>query len=244
MQTLQDLRVAAFIGMYDDLSAKDEVVPHVPTHAFIKAFPEVMQQSDGWAKVAAVIDEWYAAFDDEVTKLRLSNDVLQESTIGKLSAKIGHPYQSALTPYAQSMLAQSQALAAWKEVSGTNEWWRFLSFFFGANTRCKYLYTQDFLTFFDEPKGKLVTQGGAWYKTPVVRLEINFRQLRFTIVPRENQTLHERTVELVKEYAPLNIVLNAVLLIEEVPIDVPTLRIAAGVKQSVTLTQQKSIDWS
>ena len=80
---------------------------------------------------------------EQATVLRLRFSIppaTQYATfISRAVAQIGHPYEADLTDYAVSMLSLTGELARYRTVAGTDRWYKFVSFFFGAEVRCSNL---------------------------------------------------------------------------------------------------------
>jgi len=64
-------------------------------------------------------------------------------------------------------------LPEYSKVSGTKNWSKFVAMILGANFETYRLYTNDFQTFVPTPLGTLIKDGGTWYKTTQVDLEID-----------------------------------------------------------------------
>ena len=178
--------------------------------------PQRMQ--DGSPALQQTADYVALRCAEQATSLRLrfaippSTDY--SSFISKAVAQIGHPYEADLTDYAVSMLSLTGELTRYRHVAGTDRWYKFVSFFFGAEVRCSNLYTDNYIRFEKKPLGELLHLGGSWYKTTHVSLVINYRQLRFNLKPRLGQTYMERVFELLNQYKPVNLVLHEVQLME------------------------------
>lgn len=59
------------------------------------------------------------------------------------------------------------------QVAGVYGYPKFIEFLLGRGFRVVDLYTQDYVNFYPEPKGRLVHQGGAWFSTTHVDLEVD-----------------------------------------------------------------------
>ena len=184
--------------------------------------PSTMRESAGWQQLGRALTDLQRQRAQAQTTLRLLHYVTpdaSETQLKHLAAALGHPYESELSPYAVTMLALPGQLARWREVTGTDEWHRFVSYFLGADLQVKNLYTNDYKRFFPKPLGELVVNGGSWYRTTHVDLTVNFRQLRFSLKPRSNQTLYDRALELIKQYIPITLRVHSLALMEQLPVD-------------------------
>jgi hypothetical protein len=52
-----------------------------------------------------------------------------------------------------------------------------------------------------------------------VNIIVNFRQLRFSLQPRSNQTLYARVLELISQYIPITLRVHDLALMEQLPVD-------------------------
>lgn len=64
-------------------------------------------------------------------------------------------------------------LPEYSEVSGTKNWHKFVAILLGANFESYRLYTNDYQSFVPTPLGTLIKDGGTWYKTTHVDLEVD-----------------------------------------------------------------------
>ena len=184
--------------------------------------PPAMRESPGWKQVCDALTSLQLQRAAAQTNLRLLHRVTPDSSetqLRHLSASLGHPYESALSVYAATMLALPGQLGRWREVTGTDDWWRFMSYFLGADMQVVSLYTNDYKSFFPKPLGQLVVHGGSWYRTTHVNIIVNFRQVRFSLQPRSNQTLYDRVLELISQYIPITLRVHDLALMEQLPVD-------------------------
>jgi acyl-ACP thioesterase len=63
-------------------------------------------------------------------------------------------------------------LTQFYQVSGVNAYPKFIEFLLGRGFKVSNLYTSDYVSFYTEPKGKLVHEGGTWFSTSHVDLEV------------------------------------------------------------------------
>ena len=73
----------------------------------------------------------------------------------------------------------------WAEVSGTKEWDKYVSFLIDSVFSTRRLWTADYQEFYVYPQGKTIVDGGTWYPTTKVDLEVSIDMLdpdKFPIV--------------------------------------------------------------
>ena len=196
--------------------------PGVRSYSAANYLPPAMRESKGWAEIGQALTSLQLQRAEVQTNLRLLHRVTPDSgeaQLKHLASTLGHPYESALSPYAATMLALPGQLGRWREVTGTDDWWRFVSYFLGADMQVTTLYSNDYKRFYPKPLGQLVVHGGSWYRTTHVNLVVNFRQLRFSLQPRSNQTLYDRVLELIWQYIPVTLRVHDLALMEPLPVD-------------------------
>jgi len=64
-------------------------------------------------------------------------------------------------------------LPEYSEVSGTKDWSKYVAMILGANFESYRLYTNDYQSFVPTPLGTMIKDGGSWYKTTHVDLEVD-----------------------------------------------------------------------
>lgn len=64
-------------------------------------------------------------------------------------------------------------LPEYSRVSGTKVWSKFVAFLLGANFESYRLFTNDYQSFVPTPLGSMIKDGGTWYKTTHVDLEVD-----------------------------------------------------------------------
>lgn len=64
-------------------------------------------------------------------------------------------------------------LPEYSEVSGTKDWSKYVAMILGANFESYRLYTNDYQSFVPTPLGTMIKDGGTWYKTTHVDLEVD-----------------------------------------------------------------------
>lgn len=188
-----------------------EVVDAPRQNKFVNALPEHMRQKSlRWHVLGDVVDAWRNRWEAQINDLRTRQNFLEPANIKMLVTERGHSYESDLTPYAATALSMPSQLAYWSAVSGTDKWINFVSFLFGAEVAMHPLFTRDYVTFFRKPYGNLVKNGGDWYQTTHVDIDIDVRALQANLLPRASQTLQDCAVEVINKYKPITYRINKV----------------------------------
>jgi hypothetical protein len=83
----------------------------------------------------------------------------------------------------------------------------FIEFILNSVVDVTYLYTQDYITFYDTPGGPMIYNGGPWFKTTHIDLGVSLLSLG-TLVLNSGQTLLSRVQSLFYNFAPATLVIN------------------------------------
>jgi hypothetical protein len=93
--------------------------------------------------------------------------------------------------------------------NGTEYFTKFIDLVLNANTEIVSLYTEDYMNFYEKPGGKLVIDGGTWFKTTHISLSINLFNLE-TLTISAGRTLFDRVKDLFYTFAPAALVIDRV----------------------------------
>lgn len=99
-----------------------------------------------------------------------TNDVLAEEAIRQLGINITRDMMSYRLPTLKRVI---DCLPDWQQVSGTTQWNKFVGMLLGGQFDTTRLYTADYQTFVPTPLGTLIQDGGTWYKSTHVSLEVD-----------------------------------------------------------------------
>ncbi len=145
------------------------------TSAFNIDFVDV---NPAWAELFELFDahndERNLAVIEELLALRKitseTNNELAEEAIRQLGINISRDMMSyRLDPLKRVI----DCLPDWNQVNGTTDWNKFVGMLLGGQFDTTRLYTGDYQTFVPTPLGVLVKDGGTWYKTMHVSVEVD-----------------------------------------------------------------------
>lgn len=117
------------------------------------------------------------------------------------------------------------------QVTGREAAYRAISFVLGRRCTVYDLYTEDYLEFYEEPYGPLRIDGGTWYKTTHVNLEMQKVANDDRIVLPTGTTLKDRFLTAFYSMAPINIVIDKFYFSIEVQMDAADLGIQGVVEK-------------
>jgi hypothetical protein len=104
--------------------------------------PEDMRKQPGWKAIGTVATEWLDGWAAKNDTLRMARLPATEDDHRIMLARMGHPFETDMTPYAMGIAKLPDQIAAWSSVAGTSRWVRFVGFLLGTAVRVKPLYTR------------------------------------------------------------------------------------------------------
>lgn len=115
--------------------------------------------------------------------------------------------QDVLNLNADNLAKVVTQLSMYPDQNGTQYFTKFIDLVLNANTEIVSLYTEDYLNFYEQPKGALLIDGGTWFKTTHISLSINLFSLA-TLNLSSGETLFDRVKELFYTFAPVALVID------------------------------------
>lgn len=139
---------------------------------------DFLEANPAWAELFEILDahndELNLSVIQQVLDLRRitadSNDELAEEAIRQLGINITRDLMQYRLPSLKRVI---DCLPDWQQVSGTTQWNKFVGMLIGGQFDTTRLYTADYQTFLPTPLGTLIQDGGQWYKTTKVNLEVD-----------------------------------------------------------------------
>ena len=102
------------------------------------------------------------------------------------------------------------------EISGLESAYRMISYILGRRIVVSTLYTEDYVNFYETPYGPLRIDGGTWYKTTHINLEMQMVGSDSSLNLPTGVTLKDRFLSAFYEMAPINIVVDQFYFVIEV----------------------------
>lgn len=139
---------------------------------------DFVEANPAWAELFEMMDAHNDEHNLAVIKQLLdirrinedTNDVLAEEAIRQLGINIARDVMAYRLPSLKRVI---DCLPDWQQVSGTTQWNKFVGMLLGGQFDTNRLYTADYQTFIPTPLGTLIQDGGQWYKTNKVNLEVD-----------------------------------------------------------------------
>jgi hypothetical protein len=98
-------------------------------------------------------------------------------------------------------------LGMYPDTNGTEDFTKFISLMTNGNCTVEYLWTKDYVNFYNEPLGQLLVDGGTWFKTTHIDLNMGFSTLD-GLQLKDGQTLGQRIVDIFYQQAPAALVIK------------------------------------
>lgn len=105
------------------------------------------------------------------------------------------------------------------QVLGTDAAFRAIAFILGRRVKVTPLYTENYAEFYKKPYGPLRIDGGTWYKTTHIELEMQRVGSDATLFIPRGQTLRDRLLDAFFSLAPYNIVVDQFFTTIEAELD-------------------------
>ncbi|QYW05474.1 hypothetical protein pEaSNUABM25_00118 [Erwinia phage pEa_SNUABM_25] len=139
---------------------------------------DFVESNEAWAELFQIFDDHndeqnLTAIQQLLDLRRInadSNDELAAASIRQLGINLTRDLMSARLPTLKRVI---DCLPDWQQVSGTTQWNKFVGLLLGGQFDTNRLYTADYQTFLPTPLGALIQDGGQWYKTNKVNLEVD-----------------------------------------------------------------------
>ena len=145
---------------------------------------------------------------EEIRYLKEDTDI---SILRMSAAMLGFDIaQDVLEFSGNSLLKIVPMLGFYPDNNGTKYFTRFIDMILNASTEVIPLYTRDYIHFYPEPLGKMITEGGEWYKTTHVELSM---YLYITDEIKQNvstieTSFQDRVMEVFFAFAPIALVIK------------------------------------
>lgn len=109
-------------------------------------------------------------------------------------------------------------LGMYPDTNGTEKFTKFVSMMTNGRCSVDYLWTDDYVNFYTEPQGTTLEQGGRWFKTTHVDLNMGFSTLD-GLQLKSGQTLGQKIVEIFYQQAPASLVIQRQTFTVDMPFE-------------------------
>lgn len=103
-------------------------------------------------------------------------------------------------------------LGMYPDANGTESFVKFISLMINGFCNVEYLWTKDYVNFYDKPKGALLQDGGRWFKTTHVELAMGFMNI-VGLQLKQGETLYDKTIEIFYQQDPITLVIERTVFV-------------------------------
>ena len=194
-----------------------------PRASTVDLLVEMLKNNQVWADLAeafnAVIDLNVDDLIRELERIRFITQDSDQELLKTTARMLGFDAsQDVMNLNSDNLTRLVSQLPLYPDQNSTKYFSNFIDVLLNSSISVDYLYTEDYVNFYDEPTGPLITEGGSWFKTTHIGLTIALLSLS-TLLLRPGQTLLGRAKELFYEYAPIPLVVERItfaVVLEEV----------------------------
>lgn len=188
------------------------------TASILDLMPAVLETKPTWTDMmdvfARVMD---TNVESQITQLEGIRSLNQDSDIRLLTSTarlLGFDLtQDVLNLNADNLTKIVSQLALYPDQNGTELFIKFIDLVLNSITSIQYLWTVDYLNFYPEPGGPTIAEGGSWFKTTHIDIDVTLLSLE-SLVLSSGQTLIGRVTELFYGLAPVALVIERISLSE------------------------------
>lgn len=175
--------------------------------------PDIIEQSQVWVDLLKVFESVISANIEypisQLEKLRYLDPTTEQEVLQKSVRMLGfNPTQDILDMSVDNLTRLVTQLSLYPDYNSTILFERFIDLLLNAVTNVEYLFTRDYVSFFPYPQGKLITEGGDWYKTTHINLFVELLNSKSLEDSVGRSQVFKRVVELFYEFAPISLVIK------------------------------------
>tara|TARA_B100000700_G_scaffold101966_1_gene114992 strand:+ start:38157 stop:44120 length:5964 start_codon:yes stop_codon:yes gene_type:complete len=176
---------------------------------FESLVPELYSNNQTWMEfmeaLADTIQEQIRDPIKEIEDIRHIVDGTDPQIVANTIKQLGFDIPADLVAHNADRLAKSvYMLSLFHERSGTSDFVKGIRFVLGRDVNVSNLYTNDYVNFYEEPWGPLIADGGDWYKTTHINLNMEILPSDANMVLPVGKTLSDRLMDAYFEFAPIN----------------------------------------
>lgn len=174
--------------------------------------PSLIIENPTWKDMLCVFGQVMDANVEEpiaqLERIRFMEDDSDDDILRYTARLLGFDLtQDVLNLNADNLTKIATQLSMYPDSNGTELFPKFLDLVLNSVTEVEYLYTQDYINFYNKPGGKLVDEGGRWFKTTHIELALVMLSLE-TLQLNPGVSLFGRVKELFYEFAPAALVIE------------------------------------
>jgi hypothetical protein len=172
----------------------------------------VLKENSTWRDLAAATAEVFETNIedpiDQLAKIRWIRRDTDPKILENAARMLGFDLtQDVLYLNAENLTKIVTQLPHYPDHNSTRYFSNFIDMLLNAITDVRYLYTKDYVNFEEQPGGPLVIDGGQWFLT--THIELNLGLLHFdSLLLADGESLYSRVRELFYSFAPISLVIE------------------------------------
>lgn len=183
----------------------------------------VLKENQMWIDYAGFVSDIYEANVenpiDQLANLRFISRNTDKNIVYETARQLGFDLTQDVIDMSQENLTRIlHQLPMYSSYSHTVLFEKFIDFILNAITKVEYLYTQDYVNFYPSPGGTMIYEGGSWFKTTHINLDISLIEYEKMYIS-SGQTFADRTKALFYMFAPVALVIKTLFFTIEITDD-------------------------
>lgn len=182
-----------------------------PVH-LTELVPDLVSNETTWKDLLEVLDSFHkeqitipALELERIRFLRTRDSEILQRTVRMLGFDLSSDILSLNSIGLQRLV---HLLPLYHEQNGTEKFQKFLSFLLGREITYNQLYTRDYRNFYYKPLSALIIDGGSWYKTTHIDVNVDVSGLSEQLIIRPDQNIRDRLTEIFYAFCPINLVIK------------------------------------
>lgn len=181
----------------------------------------ILAENQTWADLAEAVSHVFASNIedpiDQLAKLRWIRRETDPSVLEQSARLLGFDLtQDVLYLNAENLTKIVTQLPHYPDHNSTRYFTNFIDMLLNATTDVKHLYTKDYVNFAEQPGGPLIIDGGEWFLTTHIELNIGLLHLD-SLVLADGQSLFSRIRELFHTFSPVALVIERFFFVITTP---------------------------
>jgi hypothetical protein len=165
-----------------------------------------------WTDLASAFDQMILAnVDDPIAQLEVLRFLppdADQNILADACRMMGFDLtQDILNLSVEKFSRLATQLGMYPDTNGTEAFTAFISLMINGFCDVTYLWSEDYVNFYPEPKGPTIDQGGRWFKTTHVEMAMGFESLD-GLVLKKGESLYHRLLGIFNQRNPVTLVIE------------------------------------
>jgi hypothetical protein len=190
--------------------------------------PDSLLDRQVWKDLVDAFDELMLYSVDgprrQLEELRFLKPDSDSKVLGDVCRMLGFDLsEDLLNMSVNKFIKLASQIGMYPDTNGTENFVKFISMMTNGTCTVSYLWTKDYVNFYESPSGLVLNMGGSWFKTTHIDLNMGFSTLD-GLKLKDGQTLGQKIIEIFYQQAPAALVVHS----QTFTVDIPVEEIAFG----------------